>query len=114
MKKIFIASLILLVSKLSVAQPDYKSNVANTSVASVRVIGNPTHDAINIQLNDPLSEKYDLSLYSLSGQKITSLSFTNPVGVSSKEMYLPQGLEGMYFLVATTKNGRISIKILIQ
>src|SRR5579885_1261539 len=114
MKKIFIASLILFAAKLSMAQPDYKSNVVNPSVASVRVIGNPVHGVINIQLSDPVSEKYDLSLYSMDGQKITSLSFINPVGVSSKEIYLRSGMGGMYLFVATTKNGRISMKVLIQ
>jgi hypothetical protein len=86
----------------------------NTNKTYVRFINNPTKGEINIQISNPYSEKYDLALYSLNGQKITEVSFNHPGGVSTKTIYISASISGMYFLVAKTTEGQQSFKVFIQ
>jgi uncharacterized protein YxeA len=115
MKKIFIIAAIMFVSLTAFNQTYNQSSLFyNTNKTYLRFINNPTKGEINIQISNPSSEKYDLALYSLNGQKITQVSFTHPGGVSTKTIYVSANVSGMYFLVAKTTEGQQSLKVFIQ
>jgi uncharacterized protein YxeA len=115
MKKAFIIAALMLISSAAFTQAYNQSNLFyNTNKTYVRFVENPAKGQINIQISNPYSEKYDLSLYSLAGQKITETSFAHTGGVSTITLYVPVNLRGMYFLVAKTTEGHQSLKILIQ
>lgn len=115
MKKVFIIAALVLISSAAFTQTYNQSSLFyNTNKTYVRFVENPTKGQINIQISNPYSEKYDLSLYSLAGKKITETSFTHPGGISTVTLYVAANLRGMYFLVAKTREGHQSLKILIQ
>ncbi len=120
MKKLIILVAIFFTSLSVFSQSYFQQSVYNNSTAEnanrtlVNIIGNPARGAINIRLSNPNSTKYDMSLYSLNGQKITSISYNHPGGVSTKTIYTPAGLSGLYYLVILTENEKQSIKIFIQ
>ena len=115
MKKIFIIATVMFVSLTAFNQTYNQSSLFyNTNKTYLRFINNPAKGEINIQISNPYSEKYNLALYSLNGQKITEVSFNHPGGVSTKTMYVSASLSGMYFLVAKTTGGMQSLKVFIQ
>ena len=115
MKKIFLAVVVMFFSLTAFNQTYNQSSLFyNTNKTYLRFINNPTKGEINIQISNPYSEKYDLALYSLNGQKISEVSFDHPGGVSTKTMYISASVSGMYFLVAKTTEGQQSLKIFIQ
>ena len=115
MKKIFAITVVMFFSLTAFNQTYNQSSLFyNTNKTYLRFVNNPTKGEINIQISNPYSEKYDLALYSLNGQKITEISFNHPGGVSTKTMYISSGISGMYFLVAKTNEGQQSLKLFIQ
>ena len=112
MKKVFIVAALVLISSAAFTQTYNQSNLFyNTNKTYVRFVENPAKGQINIQISNPYSEKYNLSLYSLAGQKITETSFTHPGGVSTTTLYVSVNLRGMYFLVAETTEASITENI---
>lgn len=115
MKRIFTILAALLITFGAFSQTYNESSLFyNTNKTYIRLIDNPVHGQLNIQISNPYSEKYDLALYSLTGQKVSEMEFSHPGGVSTKRMYVSDGISGMYFLVARTREGRQSLKVLIQ
>ena len=86
----------------------------NTDKTYIKLLENPVRGQINIEISNSLNQKYDLGLYSLNGQKVAELTFTHSAGVSTKTLYVSNGLSGMYFLVARTPEGQQSLKVFIQ
>lgn len=114
MKKIFIFFAFIFYSMFALSQPDFRNKLINNTNGTIRVIGNPANGVINIQMSSVNNIKYDLSLYSVNGQKVTSLSFVHQAGVSIEKMNIPAGVSGMYFLVITSLNERRSIRVFVQ
>lgn len=86
----------------------------NKAVTQMAVIGNPARNAITLQISNPVPTKYELSLYSSNGQKVSAMLYEHPAGVSTKTIYVSQLEHGMYYLVAVSKSERKSINILVQ
>jgi len=92
-------------------------NVLATQIApgtKINVIQNPVRGAINFQITNPLSTKYEISLYSPNGQKITSILYEHPAGTSLKTMYVPDGVKGIYYLVVRSDSEKRTAKILVE
>ena len=114
MKKVFTAIAVMFISLTAFNQTYNQSSLFyNTNKTYLKLIDNPTQGQLNIQISNPYSERYNLSLYSLNGQKITEEPFKHSGGISTKPMYLSAGISGMYFLVAKTKEGQQSFKVWI-
>ena len=130
MKKIYtvIAAVVMLSSSVKAQQESFeKSNniahqikcsyaTANDNIVStkVAVIGNPVKDILTLQIANPNSTKYELSLYSSTGRKVTTELYEHPAGVSTKRIYVSQLSPGIYRLVLLNKYERQSIEILKQ
>lgn len=115
MKKIFTILAATLITFTAFSQTYNQSSLFyNTNKTYIRLDENPVKGQVNIQISNPYTEKYDLSLYSLNGEKVSEISFTHPGGVSTKTMYIPDGIKGLYFLVARTPEGKQSLKVFIQ
>lgn len=120
MKKLIILVAVCLISVASFSQSYFQQSVYNNSTAenkyktSVNIIGNPARGEINIRLSNANNAKYDMSLYSNTGQKVTSIAYDHPGGVSTKTIYVPEGVKGLYYLVVLTNNEKQSIKVFIQ
>jgi len=80
----------------------------------INVVQNPVRGAINFQITNPLSTKYEISLYSSKGQKITSILYEHPAGTSLKTMYVPDGVKGIYYLVVRSESEKRTAKILVE
>ena len=103
MKKAFTIVAVMFISLTAFNQTYNQSSVFyNTNKTYIKLVENPVRGQINIQISNPYNQKYDLALYSLSGQKVAELAFTHPGGVSTRTMNVSNGISGMYFLVART------------
>ena len=80
----------------------------------INIMQNPVRGAINFQITNPLNTKYEISLYSGNGQKVTSILYEHPAGTSLKTMYVPTGVKGMYYLVVRSQSEKRTAKILIE
>ena len=80
----------------------------------INIMQNPVRGAINFQITNPVNTKYEISLYSGNGQKITSILYEHPAGTSLKTMYVPTGVKGMYYLVVRSQSEKRTAKILIE
>jgi len=80
----------------------------------INVVQNPVRGAINFQITNPISTKYEISLYSPNGQKITSILYEHPAGTSLKTMYVPDGVKGIYYLVVRSESEKRTAKILVE
>ena len=92
-------------------------NALATQIApgtKINVTQNPVRGAINFQITNPLSTKYEISLYSPNGQKITSILYEHPAGTSLKTMYVPDGVKGIYYLVVRSESEKQTAKILVE
>ena len=115
MKKAFIIVAVMFTSFTAFNQTYNQSNLFyNTNKTYIKLVENPARGQINVQISNPYNQKYDLSLYSLSGKKVAELAFTHTGGISIKTMYISDGTTGMYFLVAKTSEGKQSIKVYLQ
>ena len=80
----------------------------------INVLQNPVRGAINFQITNPVNTKYEISLYSSNGQKITSILYEHPSGTSLKTMYVPDGVKGIYYLVVRSEREKRTAKILVE
>lgn len=80
----------------------------------INIMQNPARGAINFQITNPVNTKYEVSLYSGDGQKITSILYEHPAGTSLKTMYVPTGVKGMYYLVVRSQTEKRTAKVLIE
>ena len=119
---IFAASLICFTVHAQIS-PYYTNAAANDIVgkqsmvktpAAINLVSNSVKGAINIKISNPNSSRYEISLYSTNGQKITSILYDHPAGVSLKTMYVSPGVHGMYYLVAIGEGEKHSMKVFIQ
>ena len=85
-----------------------------SSKTQMNVIGTPSRNAVTLQISNPSPAKYELSLYSSTGRKVTTVLYDHPAGVSTETIYVPELQHGMYYLVAVSANEQRSINILIQ
>ena len=86
----------------------------HSSKTQMNVIGTPSRNAVTLQISNPSPAKYELSLYSSTGRKVTTVLYDHPAGVSTETIYVPELQHGMYYLVAVSANEQRSINILIQ
>lgn len=82
--------------------------------SQMTIIGNPARNEIILQVSNPNNIKYELVLYSLTGEKVTSLLYDHPGGISTKTIYVSDLKPGMYYLDAINKNEVQSLKIVVQ
>ena len=80
----------------------------------INVMQNPVRGAINFQITNPVNTRYEISLYSPNGQKITSILYEHPAGTSLKTMYVPDGVKGIYYLVVRSEGEKHTAKILVE
>ncbi|MBV9963940.1 MAG: T9SS type A sorting domain-containing protein [Parafilimonas sp.] len=97
-------------------QINYSYATANDNIVStqISVIGNPVRDILTLQIANPNSTKYELSLYSSAGRKVTAESYEHPAGVSTKQIYVSQLPPGIYHLVILNQYERKSVEIIKQ
>ena len=88
--------------------------IQNTPGTNVFLMQNPVSGMIRFQLSNPVDTKYEISLYSTGGQKITSIPYNHPRGTSTKTMTVPAGVHGMHYLVVRSQSEKFSIKVFIQ
>jgi hypothetical protein len=93
-----------------------KSNVMleRTSAVQMIIIGNPARNMVVLQISNPIETKYELSLYSSSGRKVTTMLYDHPAGVSTKTISVSGLKQGLYFLVALSKTERRSLQLILQ
>lgn len=118
MKKIYtLLAATMIFSISSFSQTVYKVNditVENKNIQEVSLISNPVKGAINVKISNPNSVQYSIMLYSTTGQRITSVQYNHPGGVSTETMYVPDGVSGLYYLVVRTKEQQKSMKVFIE
>ena len=106
------------------AQPTYtisNSRIPGNALATqnapgtrINLLQNPARGMINFQISNPVNTKYEISLYSMNGQKITSILYEHPAGTSLKTMYVPTGVKGIYYLVVRNESEKHFAKVLIE
>jgi hypothetical protein len=129
MKKIYtVLTAVILLSVSAISQQSFNvsnnaghhinsSKVATTEnlvPTKMTIIGNPVKDALILQINNPNAVKYELSLYTENGTKVTSILYNHPAGVTTKKIYVSQLERGMYFLVVRSANEKLSAAVLVQ
>ena len=129
MKKIYtVLTAVVLLSVSAISQQSFNVsnnaghhiNVSNVSVTEnlvptkMTIIGNPVKDALILQINNPNAVKYELSLYTENGTKVTSILYNHPAGVTTKKIYVSHLEHGMYFLVVRSANEKLSAAVLVQ
>ena len=80
----------------------------------INVMQNPVQGAINFQITNPVATKYEVSLYSPNGQKISSILYEHPSGTSLKTIYIRNGVKGIYYLVVRSQSENRTMKILVE
>lgn len=93
-----------------------KSNVIleRNSNVQMNIIGNPAKDVVVLQISDPNTTQYELTLYSSTGRKVSTILYDHPAGVSTKIINVSQLQRGMYFLVAWNNNLKRSLRVILQ
>ena len=126
MKKIYavITAAIFFMSVAAAQQNYYMTEVANNAGktgpiiynanSQMAIIGNPVRNTIVLQVNNPNNTKYELVLYSSTGEKVTSLPYDHPGGVSTKTIYVADLKPGYYYLDAINKNVVQTLKLVVQ
>ena len=120
MKKLIILVAITLITISGFCQSYFQQTVYNNSTAgnkyqtSVNVIGNPARGAIIFRLSNPNNTHYNITLYSTTGQRITSIDYNHPGGVSTQTMYVPEGVSGLFYLVLLSHDEKQTVKLFIQ
>lgn len=120
MKKVytFVAAVVFLsFSALSQQYTSYDNSsvqLQHDGRVQLNIIGNPVKDVITLQISNPISTKYELSLFSESGTKVSTMIYDHPRGVSTKTISVSDLQHGIYFLVATSNEGKQSFKVLKQ
>jgi hypothetical protein len=84
---------------------------ANSQMA---IIGNPVRNTIVLRISNPNNTKYELVLYSSTGEKVTSVLYDHPGGVSTKTIYVADLKPGYYYLDAINKNEVQSLTFVVQ
>ncbi|HEY2728168.1 MAG TPA: T9SS type A sorting domain-containing protein [Parafilimonas sp.] len=120
MKKIYtVLTAVVLLSFPAISQ-QYTSNdnsgvqIQHDGRIQMNIIGNPVRDVITLQVSNPISTKYELSLFTETGRKVSTMLYDHPAGVSTKTISVSNLEHGIYFLVATSDNGKQSFKVLKQ
>jgi hypothetical protein len=90
-----------------------KQSMVKTA-AVINLVSNSVKGTINIKISNPNNSRYEISLYSTNGQKIPSILYDHPAGVSLKTMYVPSGVQGMYYLVVIGEGEKHSMKVFVQ
>jgi hypothetical protein len=126
MKKIYavIIAAIFFVGVTIAQQNYYMTEVANNTgkagpviynaSSKMTIIGNPVRNTIVLEVSNPNATKYELVLYSSTGEKVTSLLYNHPGGVSTKTIYVDDLKPGYYYLDAINKNEVQSLKLVVQ
>jgi hypothetical protein len=126
MKKIYavIAAAIFFVGIATAQQSYYTTEASNNTgktgpiiynaSSQMAIIGNPARNAIVLQVSNPNNTKYELVLYSSTGEKVTSLLYDHPGGVSTKTIYVSDLKPGFYYLDAINKNEAQTLKLVVQ
>jgi predicted phosphohydrolase len=120
MKKIYTVLAAVVFLSLSASSQQYTSydnsgvQIQHDGRIQMNIIGNPVKDVIVLQISNPISTKYELSVFTENGRKVSTMLYEHPAGVSTKTIPVANLEHGMYFLVATSDNGKQSFKVLKQ
>lgn len=120
MKKIYtviVAVVCLYLSGFSQQYTSYSNSgvqIQHNGSVQMNIIGNPVKDVITLQISNPISTKYELSVFSESGRKLSTMMYDHPRGVSTKAISVSNLPHGIYFFVATSNEGKQSFKVLKQ
>jgi len=124
MKKLFTVFAAILFSGAAFTQTVYtisNNRIPGNALASqitpgtrINLMQNPARGAINFQITNPVNTKYEISLYSANGQKITSILYEHPAGTSLKTMNVPTGVKGIYYLVVRSESEKHLVNVLIE
>ena len=84
-----------------------------SSLANFDVIPNPNNG--QMQLNfEYLTGKVNIKVYDMKGSLIDSFETYNGNGPSSHLYTMKNNVDGIYFFVATSKEGTVAKKVVIQ
>jgi hypothetical protein len=120
MKKIYtVLAAVVLFSFTAISQQYTSYNNSGVQIqhdgrVQMNIIGNPVKDIITLQISNPISTKYEFSLFTESGRKVSTMLYEHPAGVSTKTISVSNLEHGIYFLVAASDNGKQSFKVLKQ
>ena len=120
MKKIYTVVVAVVCLSLSAFSQQYTSynnsgvQIQHNGSVQMNIIGNPVKDIITLQISNPISTKYELSVFSENGQKVSTMIYDHPRGVSTKLIPVSNLQHGIYFLIATSNEGKQSFKVLKQ
>lgn len=123
MKKIYTVAAALVLISFSARSQQNSGNVSyanngiqiqHNSSVQMNIIGNPARDVVTLQISNPNTTKYELSLFSSTGRKVSTTLYDHPAGVSTKTITVAGLQRGMYFLVATGGTEKRSLQVLLQ
>ncbi len=93
------------------------SNVINVEKVirrSVKLMGNPVKNSINLNIVNESFAQYTLELFAMNGKKVGSQIYSHSGGVSNTTFNIRAGVKGMCMLVVTNGNDRQVLPVLIQ
>ncbi|MEP6466049.1 MAG: T9SS type A sorting domain-containing protein [Parafilimonas sp.] len=120
MKKIYTVVAFIVFLSISAFSQQYTSYdnsgaiIEHPGSVQMHIIGNPVKDIITLQISNPMSVAYELSVYSETGRKVSTMIYDHPAGVSTKAISVSELPDGIYFLVATSNNGKQTFKVIKQ
>ena len=88
-------------------------NSTSTGAGAFNIVPNPNNGHMTI-LFEHLTGKVDMKVYDMRGSLIDHFETYNGTGTSSIEYDMNSPSEGIYFFVATSKEGTVAKKIIIQ
>lgn len=81
---------------------------------SIKLVGNPVKNTINLSIINANASKYNLSLYSVNGKELATQIFNHPGGTSTVSMNLPSSAKGMCLLKVSNTTSTETFRVLIQ
>ena len=90
----------------------YGTEEQTATSANFNVVPNPNNGEMTLNF-DMLTGKVNIKVYNMKGELIDSFETLNEPGRNSMIYSMKQRSEGIYYFVATTKEGTITKKVIV-
>lgn len=96
--------------------PVVRISVGKSSISEFSVYPNPvTSNRLSFQSTDLAKGNYTMSMFDMSGNRVSNEEFTHPGGPVTRNVQLPAAIKpGMYMLQLSGKNSKISRTFIVQ
>jgi len=101
-------------SKLTLTEGLILSNHTPISLASVRIMGNPSINSIHLAINANNASDATVSLYDMNGQQVISNKEQIVSGINQIQIDASHLNQGVYLLSVQTKQGQITKRVLLM